>query len=69
MEAADHHGKPGGAELAGEIERAGKLVGLHADQADEAGFGTADLANGALDVDDGVALVIGLDVDRARRNE
>ena len=63
VKAADHHGNPGGAEFTGDIERAGKLIGLHADETDEAGFGIADLANGALDVDDGVALVIGLDVD------
>ena len=36
MEAADDHRDAGGAELAGEVERARELVGLHADQADEA---------------------------------
>ena len=35
VEAADHHRQPGGAELAGEVEGARKLVGLDADQADQ----------------------------------
>ena len=35
MEAADHHRQPGRPELAGEIERMMKLVGLDADQPDQ----------------------------------
>ena len=56
-------GTSGCAEVAREIERARILVRLHADQADEAAAGFADVAHDALDVDDGVALVIGFDVD------
>ena len=35
VEAADHHRQPGGAELAGEVERVVELVGLDADQPDQ----------------------------------
>ena len=63
MEPADDHRHVGRAELAREIERARILVRLHADQADEARAGGADLSDRALDVDDGVALVIGVDLD------
>ena len=35
MEAADHHRHAGGAQRPGDVERARKLVRLHADQADE----------------------------------
>ena len=42
VEAADHHREAVGAEPAGEIERARKLVRLHADQADHAGAGVTD---------------------------
>ena len=34
VKAADHDGNVGLAELPGEIQRAGELVGLHADQPD-----------------------------------
>src|SRR5258706_715762 len=63
MESADHHRQLGGAELPGDIDGAGKLIGLDADKADEAAARGLDAADGALDVDDRVALVIGLDVD------
>ena len=56
-------GTLGGAELAREIECAGILIGLHADQSDEAGAGPADLTDRTLHVDDGVALVAGIDLD------
>ena len=39
MEPADRHLDAGGAELRGEVDRAGELVRLHADQADQAGVG------------------------------
>ena len=63
MEAADRDRDISLPELARQIERARKLVGLHADEADEAAAGRADAPDRALDVDDGVALVIGLDLD------
>ena len=64
VEAADHHREAVGAEPAGEIERARKLVRLHADQADHAGAGVTDAFGHALDIDDSVALVASLDLDR-----
>jgi hypothetical protein len=70
MEPADDHGKPGRAELAGDIDRARELVGLHAHQAHKAAAGRVDPRNGARNVDDRVAFVIGFDVDldiRAQR--
>ena len=63
MEATDHHGNADGAQWPGKIEGAGKLIGLHADEADEASTRFGDFSNGAFDVNDGVALVKGLDVD------
>ena len=63
VEPADHHGKAGLAELAREIERARILVRLHADEADETCARRADLPDRALDVDDRVAFVVGIDVD------
>jgi hypothetical protein len=42
---------------------------LHADQADEATAGCLDLTGDALDVDDGVALVTGVDRRCRRRAE
>jgi hypothetical protein len=63
MEAADDHGETRGAELAREIERARILVRLDADQADKAPAGRANVAHRLLHVDDGVALVAGIDLD------
>ncbi len=63
MEAADRDRDIGLAELAGDIERARILIGLNADQRDEAAAGLADVAHRLLHVDDGVALVIGFDLD------
>ena len=64
MEAAHHHGEAFGAEPAGEIERARKLVRLHADKPDHAATGGVDALRHRLDIDDGIALVAGLDLDR-----
>jgi hypothetical protein len=61
MEPAHHNCKVLRAELAREVECARKLVRLHADQADEAAARRADALDHALNVDDRVALVIGLD--------
>ena len=44
---ADDHGNAGARNFAAEIERARKLVGLHADEADEAAAGRADLPDRA----------------------
>ncbi len=69
MEAAQHDRDAGGAEAPRQVERPGELVGLHADEADEALAGGADALDSALHVDDGVALVIGFDVDIDVRSE
>ncbi len=63
MEAADDDGNVRRAEAAREIERARELVRLHADQADETRARRLDATDGARHVDDGVAFVIGLDLD------
>src|ERR1700733_4565352 len=63
METADHDGQPTLAEFAAEIERARILIRLHADQPDHAAAGRADAFHHAFDIDDGVALVAGLDLD------
>ena len=69
MEPADDDWQVGGAELAGEVERARKLVRLHADQADKAGTGLADVADDAFDVNDRVALVVSFQRDLDLRAE
>ena len=56
-------GDPKRAELPPEIERARKLVRLHADQPDHAAAGGADALGRCGHVDDGVALVAGIDLD------
>src|SRR5262245_7432837 len=61
MKAADHYRQAGGTELAAEIERAWKLIGLDADQPNEPATGRTNLRNRAFDVDDRVGLVIGID--------
>ncbi len=63
MKTAHHDGQPAFAEFTAEIERARILVRLHADQPDHAAAGGADALRHALDIDDGVALVAGLDLD------
>ena len=63
MKPADRHLHPGGAELPRELDRARELVRLHPDQADQPGIGRGDAAGDLLYRDDGVALVIGVDVD------
>ncbi len=63
MKAAHDHGEPKRAELPAEIERARKLVGLHADQAHHATAGGADALRHGRHIDDGVALVAGIDLD------
>ena len=55
--------QPERAELAAEIERARILVRLHADQSDHAAAGGADALGDGRHIDDGVALVAGVDLD------
>ena len=62
VEAADRHRHAAVAELPGDVERAGELVRLHADQRDHAPV-RLDAVGDPLDVEDRVALVIGLDND------
>jgi hypothetical protein len=50
-------------ELPAEIKRAWKLVGLDADQSDHAAAGCADALGHARNVDHGIALIAGLDLD------
>ncbi len=65
MEAADHHRHAGGAQRPGDVERARKLVRLHADQADQAEPAVAGkLANDLFRPDACVGLVDRRDVDR-----
>ena len=56
-------GMPKRAELPAEIERARILVRLHADQAHHAAAGGADALRRGRHIDDGVALVAGIDLD------
>ena len=54
-----------GAELAGDRHGAGKLVGLDADQTNEAGMARLiDSSGDPLDRDPDVHLVVGVDLDR-----
>ncbi len=64
MKPADRHRDAGLAELHRQIHRPRKLVRLHADEADEPGVGRLDPPDDAANRDNGVALVIGLDLDR-----
>ena len=50
-------------EFAAEIERARKLVGLHADQTDHAAAGVANALGDGAHIDEVVALVAGFDLD------
>ena len=59
MEAADDHATPRRAELPADIERARKLVGLHADQDDHAAAGSRDLPRDPALRDQRVAFVPG----------
>ncbi len=63
MKAAHDHGQPQRAEFSAEIERARILVGLHADQPDHAAARGTDAFGHGGHIDDGVALVAGLDLD------
>ena len=69
MEPADDDRQSGGAELTREVEGARVLIRLHANEADETRAGGADFSDRALDVDDGVAFVVGIDLDRDVRTE
>ncbi len=60
MEAADRHLDPGGAETTRQVERARKLVGLHAHQADQAEIGGLEDGGDRLRHDPRVGLVIGV---------
>jgi hypothetical protein len=59
-----HHRDRGRAKITGKVVRARELVRLHADKADKAGASLADALDRARDIDDRIALVIGLDLDR-----
>ena len=50
-------------ELAAEIERARKLVGLNADQTDHAAAGGANAPGNGANINEAVALVAGFDLD------
>src|SRR6267154_3340206 len=58
MEAAERHRQPGFDELTRQIDGAGKLIGLHADEADQgAAAGALDVGDDAVDADARVGLV------------
>jgi len=58
MEAAERHRQPGLDELTRQIDGAGKLIGLHADEADQgAAAGALDVGDDAVDADARVGLV------------
>ena len=61
---ADRDLDAGFAKPGGQVHRARELVRLHADEADEPGIGALDPPDDAPHRDDGVALVIGADLDR-----
>ena len=63
VKAAHDDVEPERAELPAEIERARILVRLHADQPDHAAAGGADALGHRRHIDDGVALVAGVDLD------
>src|SRR5260370_1449053 len=63
MEAAHHHGDARRAKLASKIERARELVRLNPNQPDKAAAGPLDIAHDTADRDDGIHLVIWLDLD------
>ena len=56
-------GMPSARNSAAEIERARKLVGLHADQTDHAAAGLANALGDGADIHEVVALVAGFDLD------
>ncbi len=62
MEAADRDGHAQAAELAADVERARKLIRLNPDQSDHAAVGDNAPRNRG-NVDDGVALVVDLELD------
>ena len=64
MEAADADRQPGGEERPGQIDGAGELVGLHADQPDQRPAARlADLADDPVRPHPAVGLVIGMQAD------
>ena len=63
VKAAHDHGDAQRPKFAAEIERARKLVGLHADQADHAAAGFANALGDGAHVHEVVALVEGFDLD------
>jgi hypothetical protein len=63
MEPPDHHRQIGGAELPREVEGTGILIRLHPHQGHESGACGANPGDRAFDVDDRIALVIGVDLD------
>ena len=58
MEPANDDRQAGGTELSGKVHGAGKLIGLHPDQADESAAGLADPADYTVDIDDGIGFVV-----------
>ncbi len=60
MEPADHDRQIGGAELPGEVEGTGILIGLHPHQGHKSGACGANPGDGTFDVDDRIALIIGV---------
>src|SRR5437867_2428604 len=63
MKSAEADREPRGAELAAEIERTRKLIGLHADQRDETAINRPDVADHSFDIDDRITFVEGVDPD------
>src|SRR5262249_4614627 len=63
VKTAHHHGQSERTELSAEIERARKLIGLHADQSDHPATTCANALGDAGDVDDRITLVAGFDFD------
>jgi hypothetical protein len=63
VKTAHDHGDAQRPKFAAEIERARKLVGLHADQADHAAAGFANALGDGAHIHEVVALVEGFDLD------
>src|SRR5439155_21234622 len=69
VKTAYRHLNTGLAKLLREVHRTGKLVRLHADEADEPGIGFLDPPDDPADRDHRVTFVIGPDLDRDLRSE